>query len=437
MMLIYGTEGNIFTVRDSRNWAKKIAATVKKGGCIGLIIIRLGGYERLVSQVGYAGSNAAHRQISKFLRQIIPGHQVYRLDSLHFGCIVEGGEDAAMEAAVRIEDRLSQKFNIPGYNDSVRIPFGIAVAECPGFINGKEEFKYLVKVLLPEPKEYDSEHIHRIREEDTKVFARRRAVEQAIERSIRSASFKVLYQPIIRVDEMSVYSVEALVRLDDPELGIIFPDEFIPIAEEMDVMPYITECVMNRAAGLMSLGGLMDRGVHRMHVNISASECLREGTAARLKAIATDNKLDDYVMCLELSEEASPGEHNAVGEGIVRLHDEGLAIVLDDYGTGYSNMTGIVALPIDLVKIDRSFLWMAMKDDKIMRMLVRIIDMIHDMGRKVLVTGIEDKECYDAVLNAGADYVQGYYMCKPVTDTELLEYVANVNKFGLSPIGKE
>ena len=436
-MLIYGTEGNLYTIRDSRNWAKKIAAIVRKGGCIGLIVIRLGGYEHLVSQLGYAGSNAAHRQISKFLRQIIPGHQVYRLDSLHFGCIVDGGEDAAMEVAVRIEDRLSQKFNIPGYNDSVRIPFGIAVAECPGFISSKEEYKYLVKVLLPEPKEYDSEHIRRIREEDVKIFARRRAVERAIERSIRSASFKVLYQPIIRVDEMSVYSVEALVRLDDPELGMIFPDEFIPVAEEMDVMPYITECVMNRAAGLMSSGGLMDRGVHRMHVNISASECVREDTATKLKAIAADNKLDDFVMCLELSEEASPGEHNAVGEGIVRLHDEGLAIVLDDYGTGYSNMTGIVALPIDLVKIDRSFLWMAMKDEKIMRMLTCIIDMIHEMGRKVLLTGIEDKDHYEAVLDAGVDYIQGYYLCKPVTDDELMEYAANVNQYGLSPVGEE
>jgi EAL domain-containing protein (putative c-di-GMP-specific phosphodiesterase class I) len=299
------------------------------------------------------------------------------------------------------------------------------------------ELEEMSRFVLGGTDGFYTDHVRVVSDNDLKWYRRRTEVEAAIERSIRNASFEVVYQPIIRVDSMKVYSVEALTRLKDDTIGEVFPDEFIPLAERLDVISYITEGVMSRSARLMSSGGLMELGINRMHVNISGTECMRADANGKLRGIAEDNKLDPYVMCLEISETAVPGENNAIGEGIVSLHESGMGIVLDDYGTGYSNMTGIVALPIDLVKIDRSFLRMALEDAKVMVMLKDIIDMIHDMERKVLVTGIEDEESFDIMAEAGIDYAQGFYFSKPVPEKELLEYVSNVNKYGMSPVRED
>lgn len=172
----------------------------------------------------------------------------------------------------------------------------------------------------------------------------------------------------------------------------------------------------------------------RMHVNLTASECKRGDRNGKLAAIVDKYDLDRYTICFEISESASPGETNPVGEGVCRLHDGGMGIVLDDFGTGYSNMTEIVALPIDLVKIDKTFLWTAMMDDGAMTVLREFVDMIHKSGRKVLIAGVEDKHGLEVVKELEADYVQGFCFVKPMPQDELIEYINNVNVYGMSPI---
>lgn len=417
-------------------WYRKIDRLVKKGRSFGLMIIRLGGYERLNAMLGYSGCVELFTQIYSLIRQTIPGAYAYRLSNLHFGCIITGGFEDAVETAKQMENRLSGKFVITGYNDSVNVPFNIIVADCPAQLKNAMELEDMSRIILSRNTGYFPERIHVVDDDDLKWYKRMIDVEAAVERSIRNASFDVVYQPIIRVESMKVYSIEALTRLRDDKLGDIYPDEFIPLAERLDVISYITEGVMSRSARLMSSGGLMDLGIHRMHVNISGTECKRGDVNGKLRGIIEDNKLEPFVMCLEISETAVPGGNNAIGEGIIKLHEADMGIVLDDYGTGYSNMTGIVALPIDLVKVDKSFLWMALEDEKIMLMLKDIIYMIHDMGRKVLVTGIEDEKSFELMKEAGIDYAQGFYFSRPLPEKELLEYAANVNKYGMPPAQK-
>ena len=422
---------------NPRTWYKKIEKLAKKGRSCGLMIVRLGGYERLNAILGYSGCMELFAQIYSVIRQAAPGAYVYRLSNLHFGCIITGGLDKAMDIAGQLENRLSGKFVIEGYKDGVIVPFSIIVADCPRQIRNATELEDMSRFVLEGTTGYYDEHIHVVSDKDLEWYKRRTDVEAAIERSIRNASFKILYQPIIRVSDMKTISAETLTRLEDEELGEVYPDEFIPLAEKLDVISYITESVMSRAVSLMTMGGLMKLGIERMHVNISATECKRGDGSGNLKRIVDDSGLDPYAMCLEISETSMPGNNNAIGEGITKFNEEGFAIVLDDYGTGFSNMTGIVALPIALVKIDKSFLWMAMKNDNIMVMLKDIINMIHDLDRKVLVTGIEDEQAFIAMKEAGIDYAQGFYFSKPIPEKELLEYVANVNQYGMSPVAEE
>lgn len=432
-MSVINSLNNIFVSLNNRGWVNSISDAVENNNKTGLIIIRLGGYKRLNAQFGYKGCNEAIRQVVSYLRQIVPGHKVYRLNMLHYGCVVPGGQAEAVKCAEKIQDVLSHGFVMRGYKDSVKIPFKMMLAEAPTFVKRVEDTELMAQFLLDEPDVHDTDHIREVTEADFDIHMRKLKVGMSLDRSIREASFEVVYQPIVRLSDMKIYSVEALSRIKDDESNLIYPNEFIPAAEDYDVVSYITDCVFRRAANLMKSGGLMDKGVSRMHINICASEVKRLSTAGRLGELVTSGGFDSYVMCLEISETASPIDKTAVGEGIMRLHDAGLGIVLDDYGTGYSNIIGIVSLPIALVKIDMSFLRMAMKDEKIMVMLRDVVEMIHHMERKVLVAGVEDKECYDAIKDLGVDYAQGFYFCKPVGEKELIEYIDNVNNYGVVP----
>ncbi len=436
-MSVITSLSNLLTSLNNRGWASSITNASQNNTKTGLIILRIGGYRRLNAQFGYKGCNEAIRHVLTYLRQIVPGQKVYRLNMLHYGCVVPGGEAEAYKCAEQIEDILSHGFVMRGYKDSVKIAFKLMVAEAPTYIKSVEDTELMAQFVLDEPDVYDTEHIRTITAQDYDIHLHKLNIGISLDRAIRAASFGVVYQPIVRLSDMKIYSVEALARLSDAESNIIYPDEFIPAAEAFDVTSYITDCVFRRAANLMSNGGLMDKGVGRMHVNISASECKKLGTAGRLREFVVNGGFEPEVMCLEISETASPVDKNAVGEGIVRLHDAGLGIVMDDYGTGYSNVTSMVSLPIALVKIDMSFLRMAMNDNKIMVMLQDVVDMIHHMSRKVLIAGVENKECFDAIRDLGVDYAQGFYFCKPVDEKELIEYIDNVNTYGMSPFAEE
>lgn len=440
VMLVFTTMQGEFVDSDkmldtlnSDAWSRMIARAADTNRPVTLLVVRLGGYERLNTQVGYAGCNKVLRQIAAFLVKLIPGHQVYHLNGLYFGCVLDEKENG-IAYAESIEDRLSQNFKIEGYPGNISIPFLITLVQCPGQVKDSQELDALTNMLCVEPDGYEEEKIHVVSDEDIERFAHRKNIEMALERAVRTGGFTVHYQPIVKLDTMKVYSLEALVRLYDDEVGVIYPDEFIPLAEETGIIPMITECVLSRAVSLMSRCRLKEKGIMRMHVNLTASECKRGDRNGKLAAIVDMYDLDRYTICFEISESASPGETNPVGEGVCRLHDGGMGIVLDDFGTGYSNMTEIVALPIDLVKIDKTFLWTAMMDDGAMTVLREFVDMIHKSGRKVLIAGVEDKHGLEVVKELEADYVQGFCFAKPMPQDELIEYINNVNVYGMSPI---
>lgn len=420
---------------SSDAWSKKIEQAFENNRKLTLLIVRLGGYEKISTQVGYEGCNDVLRQIAEFLMKLIPGHQVYHLSGLYFGCVLNADADAVGYAKA-IEDRLSQNFMIEGYMGNIKVPFYISIVNCPEHASSAHELDFLINMVCGEPSEYDNDRIHVVTDDDKAKFDRRRAIEVALEHAVRTGDFAVQYQPIISMEDMKVFALEALVRLKDEKLGRIYPDEFIPLAEKIGSITQTTECVLNRAASLMAKYDLKSKGIHRMHVNLTASECRRGDADGRLASIVKSYDLEPYTINLEISESAYSGDMNPVGEGIVKLHESGMGIVLDDFGTGYSNMTEIVALPIDLVKIDRSFLWTAMMDDAAMTVLREFIDMIHKSGRKVLVTGVEDERGLSVVKELEADLVQGYCFSMPVDQDDLFDYISNVNQYDMSPIQK-
>ncbi len=415
---------------------KKVSNYTESGKSVRLLIVRIGDYERLNTLVGYEGSNEVLRNIAEFLIKLIPGRQVYHLNCLYFGCVIEGDMDDARRYAYAIEDRLKQSFKIEGYMSAISVPFGIAIVSCPNHVSSADEADALANILIKEPSIYDTEHIYEANDAVIRAYARKQDVKAALIKAVRNGSFEVYYQPIIDLSNNAIYSAEALVRLFDEEYGDIYPDEFIPLAEELGVISQVTTCVLNRVCDYINSGKLTEKGISRMHVNLSATECIHGDSDGRLKAIIDAHGLTPANICFEVSESVAFGNDYPIADGINKLYEAGLNVVVDDYGTGYSNMSELVSLPIDIVKIDKSLLWMAMKDESAMVILKDIVQMINKLGRETLITGVEDEKQLNVVRDIGVRYAQGYCYLTPVPKEKFNEYLSNVNEFGWDPLEK-
>ncbi len=413
---------------------KKVATYTESNKSVNLLILRIGDYERLNTLVGYEGSNEVLRIIAEYLIKLIPRRQVYHLNCLYFGCLIEGSKDDAKSYALAIEDRLKQSIKVDGYMSSVNVPFGIAIVRCPDHVRSADEADSLANMLIKDPSIYDTEHIYEVNESIIKAYQRKKDVKAALIKAVRSGGFDVYYQPIIDLENNRVYSAEALVRLFDDEYGNIFPDEFIPLAEEVGVISQVTSCVLSRVCHFIVNEKLREKGIKRIHVNLSVSECIHGDSNGRLKNIIIDSGLDPDNICFEIPEANAFGNNSHITEGIDRLYKSGLGVVVDDYGTGYSNLSELVSLPIDIVKIDKSLLWMSINDDSAMVILHDIVRMIHKLGRATLVTGVENEQQLKIIKDNGVRYAQGYCYSMPVPEKEFLDYLSNVNEFGWDPL---
>jgi EAL domain-containing protein (putative c-di-GMP-specific phosphodiesterase class I) len=234
---------------------------------------------------------------------------------------------------------------------------------------------------------------------------------------------RLVYQPKVDLGTRRMYGVEALIRWDHPTLGLVPPDEFVPVAEETGLINPLTDWVLQRA--LSDCVGWRRAGhPTTVAVNLSALSLLDPELSRRVQTALDVAGLPPEALVLELTETsvmARPEHSIVVLQG---LHDLGVALSIDDFGTGYSSLAYLRQLPVDEVKLDRSFLAPlsgasqreAGKAESLVRDTIRLS---HSLDLHVLVEGVEDQRTLDKLVDLEADAVQGYFTGRPVATAEL------------------
>ncbi len=217
-------------------------------------------------------------------------------------------------------------------------------------------------------------------------------------------------------------------RLWDPEYGQVSPGVFIPAAEINGYIHDIGEFVFEDVIRFVSTLEMDRMGLKYIEVNLSATQCIEVNLVEKIKNLMFEYGVEPRHLSFELSEGATEINPEIVDSNINKLHDFGVAIALDDYGTGYSNVKRTTSLPIDQVKLDKSFVDMI--DDPQMCIVIReTIDMFKEMGKEVLVEGVEKEEVarrfmdLNADLIQGCELIQGFYFCKPLPEDEFVEFI--------------
>lgn len=245
--------------------------------------------------------------------------------------------------------------------------------------------------------------------------------------AISNQEMSLHYQPIIDLKNGHATGVEALIRWQHPTKGFIPPLEFISLSEKNGFIKDITEFVFKEAHDNYSKWEKQKK-TFKISINLSATMLINDKFINSLLVWIQNEKLDCRKFNIEVTETAFISDIQKSIHVLNQLKRLGFTISLDDFGTGYSSLTYLQKLPIDSIKIDRSFINNIKEDTEEFYVLKYMIDLAHHLNLSVVAEGIETEEQALMVKKYGVDYAQGYYYCKPTTQVRVIEYIHETNR---------
>ncbi|OIN10993.1 bifunctional diguanylate cyclase/phosphodiesterase [Oceanisphaera psychrotolerans] len=247
---------------------------------------------------------------------------------------------------------------------------------------------------------------------------------QRLHHAVENQAFELFYQPIIDNHSRDLVAVEALVRWTDTELGVVSPGQFIPLAEKNGMIEAIGNWVLEEAARQLQTWKSAALPSIKVAVNISSIQLQQPGFTRRVMALLARYQLAPQDLYLELTETGLIQGQEQVMENLYELHRRGTRIALDDFGTGYSSLSYLQNLPIDILKIDRSFI-INLQESNNGLILSAIITMAHSLGMQVVAEGVEDQSHLDFLTAEGCDLLQGYLFGRPSPANDITARLTN------------
>ncbi len=351
---------------------------------------------------------------------------IYYLEDGLFAVISETMDgEAVKKLAVQIKNYYSDTLDVEGF--TVMINSRLCILRCPEDIdnyNTLYSFCISFERILPDTKEvlFYPDYV------DNREFKIKSELDEIIDRAISYKSFELFYQPIYSILEKRFVAAEALIRIRDEIYGLISPGMFIEAAEISGAIHAIGDFVLEDVCRFISENDFDELGLKCIEINMSTSQCIEMNLVEKVAFLLKKYKLDASRLNLEITESAVDFDPDVVDQNITRLHEMGINFALDDYGTGYSNVKRVTTLPVEIVKLDKSFVD-GVDDPKMWIMVQDTVKMLKEMGRKVLVEGVEEEKVVHKFTELGADYIQGceylqgYYFCRPLPEKDFLEFM--------------
>ena len=298
--------------------------------------------------------------------------------------------------------------------------------------------RYLVGVLLQrlrnasaaaaqaagpaEPPALEAEPRHALHEQVMRALS----LAHGLSEGVSKGQLELHYQPIVLLEGGELIGYEALVRWRHPTLGMVRPDEFIPLAEQTDLIFRIGEFVLERAIADWAVRGpLCDRTTDRhpfMSINLSAPEICRPGIVTTVQSALEAHGMDPRELRIELTETSLVGNKELVAQVMQRLLGLGVSLALDDFGKGFSGMDYLQSLPFSCLKIDKSFIDGVLDYDKSHHIVRSAIDLASTLRMSTVGEGVEDQPTVDALRGMGCLYGQGYFFGKPMPVQAVVEW---------------
>lgn len=354
-------------------------------------------------------------------------------DEFVFLCESLADEHSAIKIAERIADTLREPFAVADERLFVTLSLGIALAHpgaTPGsLIRDADAAMHLAKERGGARYELaDAETRLRV----LNRLRRETELREAIERE----QLRVFYQPIVSVQDESVIGAEALLRWEHPDLGLVPPAEFIPLAEETDLIIPFGRWVLEQATAQLARWHASPLSAPlRVSVNVSARQLADDHLVRLIPQLLERNQLEPSQLILEITESVLLEDTDERVAVLQKLQALGLRLALDDFGTGYSSLAYLRRLPFDLLKLDRSFVSGLGETAADPQIAAAVIEMARALGMVVVGEGVETNEQLACLRRLGCQFAQGYYFAKPLPAEDPSFVLQHRSLNGSKPVG--
>ncbi|WP_199244005.1 putative bifunctional diguanylate cyclase/phosphodiesterase [Bacterioplanes sanyensis] len=353
-------------------------------------------------------------------RHVEDGEVLARLGGDEFILLMETHEqDKARTRALEIIKSVSKDYAVYGFN--FQLGASIGAARYPQHGNSMNDLLRAADIAMHEAKK-ERNAVHFYHDEMESGYLRKIRIEQRLRSALSGGHLFMVYQPQVSHDGRML-GVEALIRWKDDELGFVPPDEFIGVAETTGLMPAIGEFVVNTAMREMTLLQQHLRQQFDIAINISVKQFLQAGFVAGIREHINHYRIEPKYLTLEITESVFIEDLQMVLPALNELHDMGVRISLDDFGTGFSSLSVLRLLPIDELKIDKSFIDDIRTDQTAHKMAQSVIAIGKNYNMSVLAEGVETAEQKALLIEDGCDRFQGYHFAKPMPAAELAVFI--------------
>jgi diguanylate cyclase (GGDEF)-like protein len=384
-----------------------------------IAIIDLDRFREVNDTLGHHNGDRLLAALSQRLAAHLRGlDAVARLGGDEFGIVLSGVADPD-DVLRRIRDVIEHEVNISGLPLSVEASIGYVVAPADG--NDVDELLQLADVAMYEAKRQHAGVVHYDKTQNH-YDASNLALVAELRHAIDADQLVLHYQPKTRLDDHRVEAVEALVRWQHPEHGLLYPDRFVPLAEQTDLIDKLTEWVVTNALKeLVSLGPLnQDLTVA---VNVSARNLTRPGFANQVLSALSQAGVPSHRLIVEVTETALMTDPGRATAALGELSAAGVRISLDDFGQGQTSLGYLSTLPIYELKIDKSFVT-DMTDNPAHAAIVRsVVELGHNLSFRVVAEGVETQGVLSDLAQTGCDLAQGYLFARPMPADALVGWL--------------
>lgn len=373
-----------------------------------LVVARIADFDKLAAGLPGEAVTQLVARVCDRLRFVALDGELYRLGDamLAWTAALDSADAADLHASLRT--LMLTPVEVSGRRVDVSLSLGFAA------VLGAAEQVIAQASLAAERASADGSGWRRHAQSEEEAVDRELSLLSELDEAVERGELEVVFQPKLALSTGQISSVEALVRWHHPTRGFLRPDLFIPLAERNDRIGGLTLYVVERTIAAVqgwAAGGHTITGA----VNLSAKLLSSASFNAELLRLLEQSGIDPQLMIFEVTESAAMADPEAARAALERFRALGIAISMDDYGTGQSTLSYLKMLPLNELKIDRSFVQFAHQNRSDAILVRSTVELAHELKLKVVAEGVEDQPCLDLLRSIGCDYVQGYLISKPVS----------------------
>lgn len=383
-----------------------------------LLLIDLDRFKEINDTLGHLAGDKMLKQLGPRLQSVIEDTSglVVRLGGDEFAIFLDNlrNPQQAVVIAHRMLDNISIVFDVEGLRTEISASVGVAL--CPDQASDVSTLMRFADVAMYRAKQ----SLQGVAVYDPAFdphSPKRLELMGALGRAIREDELTLFFQPKIHLQTHRIYGFEALLRWNHPQLGFIPPSDFIPIAEHSNLIYPMTLWVLEN--GIRYCRHWLDQGYEiTVAMNLSARNLLDDRIVLDLKKLLQKYNVPPQCCELEITESTIMADPPRAEAALGRIHRLGVQLSVDDFGTGYSSLAYLKRLPVQALKIDRTFVHSMMQDAQDDIIVRSIVQLAHNLGLEVIAEGVESAAVYQRLAEIGCDHAQGFYMGKPFSAVE-------------------